>query len=124
MAGFQAQNGSLSQDEEESKSTPAPKFTRQEIFRMKDQMLSFNLEEEGLSSTGSFVQKQERLLEFFYPEVPTNGSGDTPLHLASQVGSTIEMVENGITNHVSDSGDTPPQLPIQYCLIGCSSPSS
>ena len=38
MAGFQAQNGSLSQDEEESKSTPAPKFTRQEIFRMKDQM--------------------------------------------------------------------------------------
>ena len=110
MAGFQAQNGSLSQDEEESKSTPAPKFTRQEIFRMKDQMLSFNLEEEGLSSTGSFVQKQERLLEFFYPEVPTNGSGDTPLHLASQVGSTIEMVENGITNPVSDSGDTSPQL--------------
>ena len=139
MAGFQAQNGSLSQDEEESKSTPAPKFTRQEIFRMKDQMLSFNLEEEGLSSTGSFVQKQERLLEFFYPEVPTNDSGDTPLHnaaqdrppedmevngttnptslsgdtplhLAVQVVSTVEIVENGITNPVSDSGDTPPQL--------------
>ena len=39
---------------------------------------------------------------------PTSVSGDTPLHLAAQEGSTVEMVENEFTNPTSDSGDTPP----------------
>ena len=39
---------------------------------------------------------------------PTSVSGDTPLHLAAQEGSTVEMVENEFTNPTSDSGDIPP----------------
>ena len=43
-------------------------------------------------------------MELQIPQVP----GDTPLHLAAQEGSTVEMVENEFTNPTSDSGDTPP----------------
>ena len=110
MAGIQAQNGSQSQFVEDSKSLPAPKFTRQDIIRMQDQFLSFNLERACLTSTGSFAQKQERLLEFYYPANPTNGSGDTPLHNAAQDRSFEELEVNGTTNptgSTNGSGDTP-----------------
>ena len=44
-----------------------PRFSRTDINGMRDQLLSMNLDCEGLDSTGSETEKRIRLLEHFYP---------------------------------------------------------
>ena len=52
-----------------------PKFTKNEISDMLDQRLTMNLNNEGLSSTGSAIEKRERLLKHFYPTPHSNDPG-------------------------------------------------
>jgi hypothetical protein len=56
-------------------STPVPRFTRNAINEMREHLLTMNLEQEGLLSTGSFKEKQEQLIKHFYPTTHSNDSG-------------------------------------------------
>ena len=83
------------------------KFTRQDIKKMQEQLLTYNLGKECLSMTGSFKEKQQRLMEFFYPpSVPGVASDSrlTPLHHAASVES---LQQEGKINPISDNGVTP-----------------
>ena len=103
--------------------TPAvPRFTRKYINDMQDQLLSMNLEKEGLDFTGKGKEMRKRLLDHFYPTshsdvlYPGSDPGSTPLHdaapvdtnLASDPGFTPLHVAAPVdTNPPSDSGITP-----------------
>ena len=103
--------------------TPAvPRFSRKDIIDMQDQLLSMNLEKEGLDFTGKGKEMRKRLLEHFYPTslsdviYPGSDPGSTPLHdaapvdenLASDPGFTPLHVAAPVDiNSASDSGITP-----------------
>ena len=81
-------NDSESQTSSMEDSTPIPKFTRQGIKKMKEQLLTYNLGKECLSITGSFKEKQQRLMDFFYPPSVSGAASDsrlTPFHHAASV---------------------------------------
>ena len=48
-------------------STSVPRLTRKAINEMRDQLLTMNLNQEGLLSTGSPEIMRSRLMEHFYP---------------------------------------------------------
>ena len=48
-----------------------PRFTRKDINEMRDQLLTMNLDEECLPSSGSPEEKRNRLMEHFYPATLT-----------------------------------------------------
>ena len=84
------QNDSESQSSSMENSTEIPKITKQEIKRMKEQLLTLNLERLCLSITGSFSEKQQRLMDFFHPPSVSGVASDprlTPLHHAASVGN-------------------------------------
>ena len=103
--------------------TPAvPRFSRKDIIDMQDQLVSMNLEKEGLDFTGKGKEMRKRLLEHFYPTslsdviYPGSDPGSTPLHdaapvdenLASDPGFTPLHVAAPVDiNSASDSGITP-----------------
>jgi hypothetical protein len=84
--------------------TPAvPRFSRKDINGMQDQLVSMNLEKEGLDFTGKGKEMRKRLLEHFYPTshsdviYPGSDPGSTPLHDAAPVDKNL----------ASDPGFTP-----------------
>ena len=103
--------------------TPAvPRFSRKDIIDMQDQLVSMNLEKEGLDFTGKGREMRRRLLEHFYPTshfdviYPGSDPGSTPLHdaapvdknLASDPGFTPLHVAAPVDiNPASNSGITP-----------------
>ena len=94
-----------------------PKFTRQEINKIKDHLLTMNLDKESVDSTGSFDEKCTSLMELFYP---TSNSGVTPLHHDAHM---EEIQHESSNNPTSDSGVTPPYqaaaAPLPYTVDSC-----
>ena len=96
-------------------STPAvPRFTRKDINGMQDQLISMNLEKEGLDCTGKVKEMRKRLLDHFYPtshsEVINPGSdpGFTPLHDAAPEDTNLTSDPGFTPLHVAAPLDTNP----------------
>ena len=94
------QNDSESQSSPMEDSTQIPKFTRQDIKKMKDQLLTLNLGKLCLDTTGSVNEKRQRLMDLFYPK---NDSGVTEFHHAASV---EDLQPNMNINPSSGSGVT------------------
>ena len=56
-------------------STSVPRYTRKAINEMKDQLVTMNLDQEGLLSTGSPETMRSRLMEHFYPTTLNDDTG-------------------------------------------------
>ena len=56
-----------------SSSSAIPRLTRKAINEMRDQLLTMNLNVEGLVSTGSETEMRKRLMEHFYPTSDVSG---------------------------------------------------
>ena len=56
-------------------STSVPRLTRKAINEMKDQLVTMNLDQEGLLSTGSPEIMRSRLMEHFYPTTLNDDTG-------------------------------------------------
>ena len=94
------QNDSESQSSPMEDPTQIPKFTRQDIKKMKDQLLTLNLGKLCLDTTGSVNEKRQRLMDLFYPK---NDSGVTEFHHAASV---EDLQPNMNINPSSGSGVT------------------
>ena len=75
------QNDSESQSSPMEDPTQIPKFTRQDIKKMKDQLLTLNLGKLCLDTTGSVNEKRQRLMDLFYPKMILVLLNFTMLHL-------------------------------------------
>ena len=61
-----------------------PKYSKDQIKGMQDQLLSMNLDSERLPSTGSAAEKRERLMKHFYPTTPNVATGPSSQYAAEQ----------------------------------------
>ena len=92
------------------------KFTRQDIKKMQEQLLTYNLGKECLSITGSFKEKQQRLMEFFYPPSVSGVASDsrlTPFHHAAPV-ENLQQDENINQPSVSGVASDPRLTPLHH----------
>jgi hypothetical protein len=71
------------------KMSAIPKYTKDDINIMRDQMLTMNLDRECLPSTGSETEKRERLLKHFYPTTlsPNANMSAMPKYTKGQINS-------------------------------------
>ena len=81
-------------------STSVPRFTREAINYMRDQMLTMNLDAISLPSTGTPEEKRDRLMKHFYPDTlrVDTGSNVTP-----STSDTVETNSN-VTEKLPLSG--------------------
>jgi hypothetical protein len=75
-----------------------PRFTRKDINEMRDQLLTMNLDEECLPSSGSPEEKRDRLMEHFYPATLSVDTGP------SVIPSTSDTVETNSNVKEKPSG--------------------
>ena len=57
-----------------------PKYTKDDINIMRDQMLTMNLDKECLHSSGSPEEKRDRLMGHFYPVTLGVDTGPSQCH--------------------------------------------